>query len=179
PKTNFVYTNAIDDFDYSLLASTEKDALNLKAKPQDSTIKTNLPLNLEESKSYYRNYEQFEFNNLKPNEERNMFFTLKTPPEMLKDTSAIISIRAEYEQDVNLDNHKVKEMEMEPVTPNEPNRIASNGTFMSYRTARFKTLKDKIKFQKKGEGPARTIRLENDIPDMLDKSTIKVTDMYP
>ncbi|WP_417858198.1 PKD domain-containing protein [Xanthomarina gelatinilytica] len=179
PKANFVYTNAIDDFEYSLLASAEKDVLNLKAKPQDSTIKTNLPLTLEESKSYYRNYEQFEFNNLKPNEERHLFFTLKTPPEMLKDTSAIISIRGVYVPDVNFDNHKVKDMEMEIVTSHDPNRMASNGTFMSYRTVRFKTLKYKIKFQNNGEGPARTIRLETDIPDMLDKSTIEVTDMYP
>jgi hypothetical protein len=57
--------------------------------------------------------------------------------------------------------------------------MSSNATFMNYRLVRFKTLKYKIKFQNNGEGPARTIRLETDIPEMLDKSTLKVVDMYP
>ncbi|GGG34503.1 PKD domain-containing protein [Bizionia arctica] len=178
-KTDFVYTNTIDNFENTLLASAQDGFLNLKAKPQDSTIKTNLPLTLEESKAYYRNYEQFEFNNLEPNEERHLFFTLKTPPEMLKDTSAIISIRGVYVPDVNFDNHKVKDMEMEIVTSHDPNNMSSNSTFLNYRLVRFKTLTYKIKFQNNGEGPATTIRLETDIPEMLDKSTIEVTDMYP
>src|SRR5690554_1425496 len=178
-KTDFVYTNNIDDSNYTLLASAEKDILNFKAKPQDSTIKTNLPLTLESSKIAYRNFEEFEFHSMEPNEERNLFFTLKTPPEMLKDTSAIISVRGVYVPDVNYDNHKVKDMEMEIVTSHDPNKMSSNSTFMNYRLVRFKTLKYKIKFQNNGEGPARTIRLETDIPDMLVKSTIEVTDMYP
>jgi hypothetical protein len=98
---------------------------------------------------------------------------------MVKDTSAIISVRGIYVPDANYDNHKVKDMEMEIVTSHDPNKMSSNGTFMNYRLVRFKTLKYKIKFQNNGEGPANTIRLETDIPDMLDKSTIKVLDMYP
>ncbi|MEO8933355.1 MAG: PKD domain-containing protein [Xanthomarina sp.] len=176
---NFVYTNRIDNSDAILVASAKQEYLNLKAKLQDSTIKTNLPLTIEDSKVYYKNYEQFEFNNMAPNEERNLFFTLKTPPEMLKDTSAIISVRGVYVPDANFDNHKVKDMEMEIVTSHDPNKMSSNGTFLNYRLVRFKTLKYKIKFQNNGEGPARTIRLETDIPQMLDKSTIEVTDMYP
>ena len=178
-KTDFVYTNIIDDSNYTLLASLNNDLLSLKGKPQDSTIKTNLPLTLESSKAYYKNYEEFEINNMEPNEERNLFFTLRTPPEMLKDTSAIISVRGVYVPDVNYDNHKVKDMEMEIVTSHDPNKMSTNSTFMNYRLVRFKILKYKIKFQNNGEGPARTIRLETDIPDMLDKSTIVVTDMYP
>ncbi|TYB78467.1 DUF7849 domain-containing protein [Bizionia myxarmorum] len=176
---DFAVTKSIDELDRTFLASAENGLLALKAKPQDSTVKTNLPLTLEESKAYYRNSEQFEFNNMAPNEERNLFFTLRTPPEMLKDTSAIISIRGVYVPDSNYDNHKVKDMEMEIVTSHDPNKMASNGTFMNYRLVRFKTLKYKIKFQNNGEGPANTIRLETDIPEMLDKSTIVVTDMYP
>lgn len=175
----FVYTNAIDNTENTLLASAENNLLQLKTKPQDTTIKTNLPLTLEASKLYYKDWNLFEFDNMKPNEERNVFFTMRTPPEMLKDTSAIISIRGVYVPDANYDNHKVKDMEMEIVTSHDPNKMSSNGTFMNYRLVRFKTLKYKIKFQNNGEGPARTIRLETDIPEMLDKSTIEVKDMYP
>ncbi|WP_418510622.1 DUF7619 domain-containing protein [Corallibacter sp.] len=175
----FVYTNTIDNTENTLLASAENNLLQLKSKPQDTTIKTNLPLTLEASKLYYKDWNLFEFDNMKPNEERNLFFTMRTPQEMLKDTSAIISIRGVYVPDANYDNHKVKDMEMEIVTSHDPNKMSSNGTFMNYRLVRFKTLKYKIKFQNNGEGPARTIRLETDIPEMLDKSTIEVKDMYP
>lgn len=179
PKTDFVYTNASDTFENTLFASAESGLLHLKSQVQDTTIKTNLQFTLKDAKERYRDWESLEFQNMKPNEERNVFFTLRTPPEMLKDTSAIISIRGVYVPDATYDNHKVKDMEMEIVTSHDPNKMASNGTFMNYRMVRFKTLKYKIKFQNNGEGPARTIRLETDIPDMLDKKSIEVIDMYP
>jgi hypothetical protein len=177
-NTDFAYAYDIDD-NQTLLASLNAAILKLRVQAQDSTEKTNLPLTVEESKTYYKNWSVFEFDDMSPNEERNMFFTLKTTPEMLKDTSAIISMRGVYVPDSNYDNHKVKDMEMEIVTSHDPNKMSSNGTFMNYRLVRFKRIKYKVKFQNNGEGPARTIRLETDIPDMYDKSTLKVEDMYP
>ncbi|XCF06331.1 PKD domain-containing protein [Tamlana crocina] len=174
----FAFTHKTDD-DNTLLASTNKFRIEKQQILQDSTEKTNLPLTISEAKSLYRNWQVLEFDGMQPEEERNMFFTLKTTPEMVKDTSAIISVRGVYVPDANYDDHKVKDMEMEIVTSHDPNKMSSNGTLMNYRLVRFKTLKYKIKFQNNGEGPARTIRLETDIPDMLDKSTIEVTDMYP
>ena len=104
---------------------------------------------------------------MKPNEERNLFYTLKTTPEMIKDTSAIVTIRGVYIPDDNYQNHKIKEMEMEIVTSHDPNKMSSNATFLNYRLVRYKTPKFKIKFQNNGEGPATTIKLETDIPEML------------
>ncbi len=174
----FAFTRKIDN-DNTFLASTNKSRIEKQQIPQDSTERTNLPLTISEAQSLYRNWQVLEFDGMQPEEERNMFLTLKTTPEMVKDTSAIISVRGVYVPDANYDNHKVKDMEMEIVTSHDPNKMSSNGTLMNYRLVRFKTLKYKIKFQNNGEGPARTIRLETDIPDMLDKSTIEVTDMYP
>ena len=174
---NFVYTKDIND-SQTFLASTDNVFFE-KLILQDSTEKTNLPFTIETAKSDFKNLKVLEFNNMQPNEERNIFFTLKTTPEMLKDTSAIISVRGVYVPDRNYDNHNVKDMEMEIVTSHDPNKMSSNGTFMNYRLVRLKILKYKIKFQNSGEGPARTIRLETDIPEMLDKSTLKVLDMYP
>ena len=77
---------------------------------------------------------------------------------MLKDTSAIISVRGVYVPDDNYGNHKVKDMEMEIVTSHDPNKMSSNATFLNYRLVRFKKPKFKIKLQNKGEGPTRTIR---------------------
>lgn len=174
----FAFTNKTNK-ENTLLASTAPIDIQALQILQDSTEKTNLPLTLTETKSLYRNWQVLEFDNMQPQEERNIFFTLKTTPEMIKDTSAIITVRGIYVPDANYDNHKVKDMEMEIVTSHDPNKMSSNGTFMNYRLVRFKTLKYKIKFQNNGEGPARTIRLETDIPDMLDKSTLEVIDMYP
>ena len=176
--TGFAFTNNIDD-DGTYLATSNKVFTTMRTVMQDSTEKTNLPLTIEQSKAMYKNWSLLEFDNMKPKEERNIFFSLKTTPEMVKDTSAIISVRGIYVPDSNYDNHKVKDMEMEIVTSHDPNKMSSNGTILNYRLVRFKTLQYKIKFQNNGEGPAHTIRLETDIPDMLDKSTIKVLDMYP
>jgi hypothetical protein len=57
--------------------------------------------------------------------------------------------------------------------------MGSNGSFMNYRLVRFKRVKFKTRFQNNGEGPARKIRLETDIPDMFDKKTFQIEGMYP
>ncbi len=176
-ESDVVYSRAKTD-DETLLASNMNEYFK-RFIFQDSTELLDLPSTINTSKDIYKDKKIFEFQDMAPNEERHMFFTLKTTPEMLKDTSAIISVRGVYVPDSNFDNHHVKDMEMEIVTSHDPNKMSSNGTFMNYRFIRYKTLKYKIKFQNNGEGPARTIRLETDIPEMLDKSTIEVIDMYP
>ena len=163
----------------SLIASTKSEVLHYTKKWADTTEKTNLPLTLEESKGYYKDHTLLEFDGMQPSEERNIFFTLRTTPEMLKDTSAIVTVRSIYVPDATFDNHKVKEMEMEIVTSHDPNKMSSNATLLNYRLVRFKTFKFKTKFQNNGEGPARTIRLETEIPEMFDKSTLEITDLYP
>ena len=174
---DIVYASKFDSDVY--YASAEDDIMSLKAKPQDTTVRRNLPLTLEEAKFAYRNSSQLRFENMEPNEERHVFYSLKTTKEMLKDTSAIISVRGVYVPDDSYDNHHVKDMEMEIVTSHDPNKMSSNSTFLNYRLVRYKRPKFKIRFQNNGEGPASTIRLETDVPDMFDKTSIEVLDMYP
>jgi len=143
------------------------------------TLKQNLPLTLEDAKAYYQDVKIFDFEEMQAKEERNMFFTFKTTPEMLKDTSAVISIRSIYVPERGNDAHKVLTKEMEIVTSHDPNKMAVYDTRLNYRLVRFKKLKYKVRFQNDGEGPARLIKLNVDIPKMLDKSTLEVLDMYP
>ncbi|WP_281989390.1 DUF7619 domain-containing protein [Aquimarina aggregata] len=165
---------------HTLLASLDDFVTSHKRTfMQDSTKRKNLPLTLEESKALYRNHQMIEFNNMKPGEERNIFRTLRTTPEMIKDTSAIVTLRSIYVPDENFDNHTVKDTEMEIVTSHDPNKMSSNGWLMNYRLVRFKRLKFKVRFQNNGEGPANTIRLEVDTPEMFDKSTLRIDGMYP
>lgn len=143
------------------------------------TLMQNLPLTLEDAKAYYQDVKVYDFEDMQSNEERNMFFTFKTTPEMLKDTSAVISIRSIYVPERGNDSHKVLTKEMEIVTSHDPNKMAVYDTRLNYRLVRFKKLKYKVRFQNDGEGPARLIKLNVDIPKMLDKSTLEVLDMYP
>lgn len=145
----------------------------------NDSLKQNLPLTLEEAKAYYQDFKTYNIDNIESKEERSMFFTLKTTPEMLKDTSAVISIRSIFVPDRSSDTHKVLTKEMEIVTSHDPNKMAVYDTRLNYRLVRFKRLKYKVRFQNDGEGPARLIKLNVDIPEMLDKSTLKVLDMYP
>ena len=143
------------------------------------SLQQNLPLTLEEAKIAYQDVKVFNFNQMQSNEERNMFFTFKTTPEMLKDTSAVISIRSIYVPERGNDEHKVLTKEMEIVTSHDPNKMAVYDTRLNYRLVRFKKLKYKVRFQNDGEGPAKLIKLNVDIPKMLDKSSLEVLDMYP
>ncbi|WP_245529120.1 DUF7619 domain-containing protein [Aequorivita sublithincola] len=167
------------DHSNSFVAGTQTNPLLNKKISQDSTKRLVLPVTLEESKGMYRNHQLIEFENMQPGEERHIFRTLKTTPEMLKDTSALVTLRTIYVPDKNYGNHTVKDTELEIVTSHDPNKMSSNGTILNYRLVRFKKVKFKVKFQNNGEGPANTIRLEVDTPEMFDKSTLEVMEMYP
>lgn len=146
---------------------------------QDTTSRKNLAISLEEAKQKFKKGKTITFNNMSPNEQRTIFFTLKTTPEMIKDTSAILKVRSIYVPNSNYENHKVKDMEMEIVTSHDPNKMSTNGLFINYRLVRFKRVKFKTRFQNNGEGPARMIRLITDVPDMFDKSTLQIEKQYP
>lgn len=143
------------------------------------TKEDDLELTIAESQSLFRDVKILEFDNMDSKETRNVFFTFKTTPEMIKDTTATVKMRGVFVPDRNYKNHKKKTLEMEIVTSHDPNKMSSNATFMNYRTVRLKTINFKTRFQNDGEGPARMIRLETDIPDMFDKKTLKIVDSYP
>lgn len=164
-KNDLIKTTGIDTF--------------LEDKFLKDTTRLDLKNSLEASKLFYRDFKVWNVDNVQPKEERNMFFSFKTTPEMLKDTSAIITIRSIYVPERGKNLHKITEKEMEIVMSHDPNKMAVNQTFLNYRLVRFKRLKYKVRFQNNGEGPAKLIKLNVDVPKMLDKSTLKIYDMYP
>ena len=168
-------TNDSDSF----LVSMNDDYLQFKTIQQDTTLRKNINSTIADAKEYYRNWHVLEFDDMPPGEERSVFHTLKTTPEMLKDTSAIVTLRGVYVPDRSYGDHKVKDLELEIVTSHDPNKMSNTSPFLNYRLVRFKRLKYKVRFQNDGEGPAKTIRLEVDIPKMFDKTTLEVEDMYP
>jgi PKD repeat protein len=145
----------------------------------NDTLKQNLLQILEESKNKYYNYKVWNIDDINPKEEKNIFFTLKTTPKMLKDTSAILTIRSVFIPDRQDAKYKLAEKEMEIVTSHDPNKMAVNDAWLNYRLVKFKKMKFKIRFQNNGEGPATNIKLNTLMPKMFDKKTLEVIDMYP
>jgi hypothetical protein len=170
---------SVNDLDDSknYLASAE-NTIKLK-KYRNTTSEEDLDASLLEANKTYHNVSVLEFDDANPGETRNVFYTFKTTPEMIKDTSATVTMRGIYVPNRSYKNHKIKNLEMEIVTSHDPNKMGSNGSFMNYRLVRFKRVNFKTRFQNNGEGPARMIRLETDIPDMFDKKTFQIEDMYP
>ncbi|WP_163409132.1 PKD domain-containing protein [Flavobacterium ajazii] len=170
---------AVDDLDdtKSYVASAE-NTFKLK-KYKNTTTEEDLDASLKEANTLYHNVSILEFDDANPSETRNVFYTFKTTPEMIKDTSATVTMRGIFVPNRSFKNHKAKNLEMEIVTSHDPNKMGSNGSFMNYRLVRFKRVKFKTRFQNNGEGPARKIRLETDIPDMFDKKTFQIEGMYP
>ncbi|MEO8254599.1 MAG: PKD domain-containing protein [Flavobacterium sp.] len=170
---------SINDLDDSntYLASAEN---NFKTrKYRNTTTEEDLDASLLDANKTYNNVSILEFDDVNPSETHNVFYTFKTTPEMIKDTSATVTMRGIFVPNRSYKNHKIKNLEMEIVTSHDPNKMGSNGSFMNYRLVRFKRVNFKTRFQNNGEGPARMIRLETDIPDMFDKKTFQVEDMYP
>jgi hypothetical protein len=159
------------------LASAE--TYNPTIKYHNTVNELDLETTLALAKKEYHQVNILEMDEMNPNEVRNVFYTFKTTPEMLKDTSATVTMRGVFVPNRSYKNHKVKNLEMEIVTSHDPNKMGSNGSFMNYRFVRFKRVNFKTRFQNNGEGPARMIRLETDIPDMFDKKTFQIEDMYP
>jgi PKD repeat protein len=175
-ENSIVSLNDLDNSD-SYLASDSPLAPAKKHK--NTSSEEDLDASLKIANETYKNVSILEFDDCDPSETRNVFYTFKTTPEMIKDTSATITMRGIFVPNRSFKNHKIKNLEMEIVTSHDPNKMGSNGSFMNYRLVRFKRVNFKTRFQNNGEGPARMIRLETDIPTMLDKKTFQIEDMYP
>jgi len=176
-KENLVAT--VEDLENSDSYLVSENALATAKKYKTTITEEDLDATLLEAHKTYKNATILEFDGANPGETRNVFFTVKTTPEMIKDTSATVTMRSVFVPNRSFKNHKVKNLEMEIVTSHDPNKMGSNGSFMNYRLVRFKRVNFKTRFQNNGEGPARMIRLETDIPEMFDKKTFQIEDMYP
>jgi PKD domain len=176
-KENTLACNLDIDESYRYLASENSFVENKKYKT--TTTEEDLDATLLEANKTFKNVTILEFDNAESKETRNVFFTFKTTPEMIKDTSATVTMRSIFVPNRSYKNHKIKNLEMQIVTSHDPNKMSSNATSMNYRTVRFKNINFKTQFQNNGEGPARAIRLETDSPDMFDKKTLKIVDSYP
>ncbi|MCD9015736.1 PKD domain-containing protein [Parachryseolinea silvisoli] len=163
----------------ALWASNKITLLPEADKKSDEGSLLQLSLALEAARAEYRTVHALEFNDMGARESRNVFYSLTTTPEMLKDTSAIITVKGIYVPDRGADNHKSKTLEMEIVTSHDPNKMSVSDTRLNYRFYKNKNIDFKIRFQNNGEGPAHSIKLQVAVPEAYDPHSLQVTDMYP
>ncbi|MBC7774755.1 MAG: PKD domain-containing protein [Phycisphaerae bacterium] len=160
--------------------------LNLPSHTGVSTsLSGEFPLNtpleklLDTARRDYRDEKIWRFNNLLPNEKRNLFVALRGTANMLKDTSAFIHVEAIF---APFDPAVLPErfiLEFEIVSSHDPNAILVSDSRVNYRSIGAKKIDYKVQFQNNGEGPASTVELKVEIPEGLDMKRMRPLDWYP
>lgn len=135
---------------------------------------------IQEQKMAFRNAEAWKYSNLQSNEERFMFLSLETTPEMIKDTNAVVNLSAVFIPDDPLADIDVYKLELQIVASHDPNKMALKNNLMNYRfLGKEKTLTYKVRFQNTGKGPAKKVDVGINIPQVLDIQSVEIKDSSP
>ncbi len=144
-----------------------------------SNLKSKAEL-IKERIAKFRSIESWTYDKLNQNEENFMFFSMKTTPEMLKDTNAVVNISAMLIPDNPLADVSVFDLELQIVASHDPNKMMLRSRSMNYRfVGKNRLLTYKVKFQNTGKGPASMVNIGVKIPENLDKSSIKIIKTDP
>jgi hypothetical protein len=135
---------------------------------------------LNQQMSGYRAHNIWRVNEVKQGEEKFMFISVNTLPEMIKDTNAVVTITGLYIPDDPALDVETFALELQIVASHDPNRIMLKRRRLSYRfTGKNRENIYKIQFQNTGKGPAKKVAITVTIPGMLNATTIDVVDMSP
>lgn len=148
--------------------------------PNLAAIKAStLPI-IKEKLNLFKDAEAWQYNDLGKDEERFLFISIKTTPEMVKDTNAVVTLSALMIPDDPLADVSVYDLELQIVASHDPNKMILRNRSMSYRfLGKNRTLNYKVKFQNTGKGPAKLVNVGVSIPDNLDKSSLKILKTEP
>ncbi len=103
---------------------------------------------------------------------------LDITPEMLKDTNALVTITGIYIPENG--TAMVHQLDIPIVASHDPNKMSLKQARLSYRLVnRKKKLKYKVQFQNDGEGDAKNIRLEVQLPPHTDPESFELLHLYP
>ncbi len=135
---------------------------------------------IKERVSKYRNMDAWTYDQLEQKEERFIFFSIKTTPEMLADTNATVTLSAMMISDDPLAGVSIFDLELQIVASHDPNKMMLSNRSMNYRfVGKNRRLNYKVRFQNTGKGPAKMINVGVKIPENLDKSSIKILNTNP
>lgn len=135
---------------------------------------------LSEKKSMFREQNVWRVENLQAGEEKYLFLSMETTPEMIKDTNAVVTISTLFVPDDPLMPVSQHNLEMQIVASHDPNRMQLKSRRMNYRFVRkSKELSYKVQFQNTGKGPASKVAIGIAVPGMLNGQTLEITDFSP
>lgn len=150
---------------------------NVNLKTAMNTANTQL---IKEKLNLYKSSEAWQYQNLENGEERFMFLSIQTTPEMIKDTNAVVTLSAMMIPDDPIADVSVYDLELQIVASHDPNKMILKNRSMNYRfLGKNKELTYKVKFQNTGKGPAKLVNVGVKIPEVLDKSSIKISKTQP
>lgn len=120
------------------------------------------------------------FNNLQRNEERFFFLAMRTFSEMIRDTNAVITMRAVLVPDDPSLKPELFELESPIVKSHDPNRMLLAESRINYRfMKKKKELNYTVQFQNIGEGASNNISVGIGLPRQLKVASLKVKEISP
>ncbi|SHF18039.1 PKD domain-containing protein [Pedobacter caeni] len=135
---------------------------------------------IKEKMNAFRKAESWKFENLKSGQENFLFLHLKTTPEMIKDTNAVVKLTGMFIPDDALAPTEFFTMELQIVASHDPNKMILKNSRMNYRfTGKNRKLTYRVKFQNTGKGPAKKVDVGVAIPPNLNIASIEILDSKP
>lgn len=146
----------------------------------DPVRKTAVSALLAEKKALFREQHAWRVEGLQAGEEKFLFLTLETTPEMIKDTNAVVTVSGMFIPDDPLLPLSQYDLEMQIVASHDPNRMQLKNRRMNYRFVSKKwELSYKVQFQNTGKGPASKVAIGIAVPGMLNGQSLEITDYSP
>lgn len=149
----------------------------------NNELKTVIPTKkiiLKDKANEFRDAQAWHFTDLAFNQERFVFINLKTTPQMIKDTNAVVKISAVFiPDDINIAPDYFT-MELQIVASHDPNKMVLRHSRMNYRlVGKSRELTYKVRFQNTGKGPAKKVDVAVLIPPIFNQASIKITNTKP
>lgn len=128
----------------------------------------------------FRQHKIWRVQDVRPGEEKFMFVTINTLPEMIKDTNAVVTLAGLFiPDDPSMDAERFN-LELQIVASHDPNKLQLRNRRLNYRfTTRNRDNTYKVRFQNTGKGPAKRVAITVTLPGMLNAATLKLVDMKP
>lgn len=128
----------------------------------------------------FRQHNIWRIDNVQRGEEKFLFVTINTLPDMIKDTNAVVTITGLFVPDDPSMEMEEFNLELQIVASHDPNRMMLKNKKLNYRfTGRNKENAYKVQFQNTGKGPAKKVAITITVPGLLNTSSIEVVDMKP
>lgn len=128
----------------------------------------------------FRSAQTWHFTNLEFNQERFLFINLKTTPQMIKDTNAVVKISAVFIPDDTNIAPDYFTMDLQIVASHDPNKMVLRHSRMNYRlVGKSRELTYKVRFQNTGKGPANKVDVAVLVPKIFNQASIKITNTKP